>query len=69
MFVDTLAQHVVDVMNNEISEQLLDDWNNSNLDEGQDYAEFKFMEFASDDLKKQYNEYYGYVEGDDYFLC
>ena len=69
MFIDTLAQHVVDVMNDEISEQLLDDWNNSNLDEGQDYAEFKFMEFASDDLKKQYNDYYGYVEGDDYFLC
>ena len=69
MFIDTLAQHVVDVMNDEISEQLLDDWNNSNLDEGQEYAEFKFMEFASDDLKKQYNEYYGYVEGDDYFLC
>jgi hypothetical protein len=69
MFIDTLAQHVVDVMNDEISEQLLDDWNNSNLDEGQEYAEFKFMEFASDDLKKQYNEYYGYVEGDEYFLC
>jgi hypothetical protein len=69
MFVDTLAQHVVDVMNNEISEQLLEDWSNNNLDEGEAYAEFKFMEFASDDLKKQYNEYYGYVEGDDYFLC
>jgi hypothetical protein len=69
MFVDTLAQHVVDVMNNEISEQLLEDWSNNNLDEGEAYAEFKFMEFASDDLKKQYNEYYGYVEGDEYFLC
>jgi hypothetical protein len=69
MFTDDMNQMLVDSIENDIKEQLFDDWNNSNLDEGEEYAEFKFMEFAPDNVRQSYNEYYGYVEGDDYFLC
>ena len=68
-FIDTIAEHITGAMQQEIGEELFDQWSNNNLDEGSDYAEFKFMEFASDDLKEQYNKYYGYTEGDDYYLC
>ena len=47
---------------------LVYDWSNKNLDEGSDYAEWQFMAYASDELKQQYNEYYGYIEGDEYCL-
>jgi hypothetical protein len=26
------------------------------------------MQYASDGLKQQYNEYYGYIEGDEFLL-
>ena len=52
----------------EIGEELFDQWSANNLDEGEAYAEFMFMRFASDDLKQQYNEYYGYIEGDEFLL-
>lgn len=69
MFTEDMNQMLVDSIENDIKEQLFDDWNNNNLDEGEEYAEFKFMEFAPDNVRQSYNEYYGYVEGDDYFLC
>jgi hypothetical protein len=68
-FLEDVNQMVIDAVYQDIAEQLLEDWINNNLDEGSEYAEFKFMEFASNELRQQYNEYYGYKEGDDYFLC
>jgi len=68
-FIDTVAEHITGAMIQEIGEELFEQWSYNNLDEGEDYAEFRFMEFASDDLKKQYNDFYGYTEGDDYYLC
>ena len=67
-FIDTVAEHITGAMQQEIAEQLFDDWSNKNLDEGSDYAEWQFMAYASDELKQQYNEYYGYIEGDEYCL-
>lgn len=67
-FIDTVAEHITGAMQQEIAEQLFEDWNNANLDEGSDYAEWQFMAYASDELKQQYNEYYGYIEGDEYLL-
>jgi hypothetical protein len=55
-------------MQQEIGEELFDQWSANNLDEGEAYAEWQFMKYASDDLKQQYNEYYGYIEGDEYLL-
>ena len=68
LFIDTVAEHITGAMQQEIAEQLFEDWNNANLDEGSDYAEWQFMAYASDELKQQYNEYYGYIEGDEYLL-
>ena len=67
-FIDTVAEHITGAMQQEIAEQLFEDWNNANLDEGSDYAEWQFMAYASDELKQQYNEYYGYIEGDEFLL-
>ena len=67
-FIDTLAEHITGAIQQEISEDLFDQWSNKNLDEGPDYAEHMFMQYASDGLKQQYNEYYGYIEGDEFLL-
>jgi len=67
-FIDTIAEHITGAIQQEIGEELFDQWSANNLDEGEAYAEFMFMRFASDDLKQQYNEYYGYIEGDEFLL-
>ena len=67
-FIDTVAEHITGAMQQEIAEELFDDWSNNNCDEGPEYAEHQFMAYASDDLKKQYNEFYGYTEKDEYYL-
>ena len=69
MFTDNMNEMLIGSIEYDIKEQLFDDWNNSNLDEGEEYAEFKFMEFAPDNVRQSYSEYYGYKEGDEYFLC
>lgn len=69
MFTDNMNQMLLDAIQADIEQQLFEDWSNNNLDEGEEYAEFKFMEFAPDNVRQSYNEYYGYKEGDDYFLC
>ena len=68
-FIDTIAEHITGAMMQEIGESLFDQWSYNNLEEGEEYAEYRFMEYASPELQKQYNEYYGYKEGDEYYLC
>jgi hypothetical protein len=68
-FTDTLGEHILGAIQVDIEEQLFEQWNDRNLDEGSEYAEFKFMEFAPDNVKQSYNEYYGYKEGDEFYLC
>ena len=68
-FLEDVNQMVIDAVYQDIAEQLLDDWINSNLDEGEEYAEREFMAYASIELKQQYNEYYGYTEKDEFYLC
>jgi hypothetical protein len=67
-FIDTIAEHKVALLQKEIGEELFDQWSYNNLEEGEAYAEFRFMEYASRELKQQYNEYYGYIEGDEFCL-
>ena len=68
-FIDTVAEHITGAMIQEISEDLFENWSNACLDEGEDYAEREFMAYGSPELKKQYNEFYGYTEKDEYYLC
>jgi len=60
MFTDNMNQMLLDAIQADIEQQLFEDWSNNNLDEGEEYAEFKFMEFAPDNVRQSYNEYYGY---------
>ena len=69
LFIDTVAEHITGAMQQEIGEELYDQWSNKNCDEGPEYAEYEFMAYASPELKQQYNLYYGYTEKDEYYLC
>jgi hypothetical protein len=67
-FTDTVGEHILGAIQVDIEQALFEDWNNANLDEGEAFAEYKFMQFAPDNLKQSYNEYYGYIEGDEFCL-
>ena len=67
-FTDTVGEHILGAIQVDIEQSLFEDWNQSNLDEGAEFAEYKFMQFAPLNLKQSYNEYYGYVEGDEFYL-
>ena len=67
-FTDTLGEHILGAIQVDIEEHLFEQWNQSNLDEGTEYAEFRFIQFAPDNVKQSYNEFYGYKEGDEYYV-
>lgn len=69
MFTDNLGEHILGAIQVDIEEHLFEQWNNSNLDEGVEYAENKFISFAGPVIKQSYNEFYGYKEGDEFYLC
>lgn len=69
MFTDDMNEMLVAAIQNDIEEHLYQQWNDKNLDEGVEYAEFEFMQFAPDNVKQSYNEFYGYKEGDEFYLC
>jgi hypothetical protein len=60
---------VIDAIYSEIGEQLVEDWTNSNLDEGQLYADFRFAEMSSDNyIKGRFNLFYDLKPEDQYYL-
>jgi hypothetical protein len=67
-FIDTIAEHIAGAMQQEIAEELFEQWVNNNLDEGQEYAEHEFMGYASPELQKQYNEFYNLDPKDQYYF-
>ena len=68
-FTDTVGEHLLGAIQVDIEQHLFEQWNDRNLDEGSEYAEWQFMSYAPDTLKESYNEYYGYKEGDEFYLC
>ena len=68
-FTDTVGEHILGAIQVDIEQHLFEQWNDKNLDEGSEYAEWQFMSFAPDNLKQSYNEYYGYTEKDEFYLC
>lgn len=68
MFSDNINQMVLDGIQSDISDELFEQWNNTNIDEGMEYAEYQFFSFATPDIKQAYNEFYGYTEKDEYYL-
>jgi len=43
LFSDRIGEHILGAIQVDIEEQLFEDWNNSNLDEGNLYAEWRFF--------------------------
>ena len=68
-FLEDVNQMVIDACYQDIAEQLLEDWINSNLDEGQYYADKQFAEMSGDKfVQSEFNKFYNLTESDeDYF--
>ena len=66
---DNVNEMVIGAVFDDIANQLLDDWIQSNLDEGQYYADMQVAYRSGDKyLQKLFNEFYNLKEGDeDYF--
>ena len=68
MFTDTIAEHITGAIQQEIGEELFDQWSYNNLEEGPEYAEHAFMAYASPELQKEYNEFYNLSKTDDFYF-
>jgi hypothetical protein len=68
-FLEDVNQMVIDAIYQEIAEQLLDDWINNNLNEGQYYADKQFAEMSGDKfIFEQFNKFYELKEGDSDYM-
>jgi hypothetical protein len=68
-FLENENQMVIDATYQEIGEMLVEDWINSNLDEGQLFADFRFAEMSDNNyLKGRFNQFYDLKAGDQYYL-
>ncbi len=68
-FLENENQMVIDAELQEIAEQLLDDWMNSNLDEGQLYADWRIADMSSSNyLKGRFNQHYDLTPDNQYYL-
>ena len=69
-FLEDVNQMVIDAVYQEIAEQLLEDWINNNLDEGQYYADKQFAEMSGDKfIQDEFNKFYELKEGDEGYIC
>ena len=68
-FLENENQMIIDAIYQEIGEMLVEDWVQSNLDEGQMYADFRFAEMSdSDYIKGRFNQFYNLTAADQYYL-
>ena len=68
-FLEEENQMVIDAELQEIAEQLLDDWIQSNLDEGVMYADYQFASMSdSNYLKGRFNLFYDLKPEDQYYI-
>ena len=68
-FLENENQMVIDAEYSAIGEQLVEDWVNSNLNEGQLYADYCFAEMAdSNYLKGMFNLFYDLKPGEQYYI-
>jgi hypothetical protein len=68
-FLDDENQMVVDATVIEIGQKLFEDWNDSNLDEGTFYADWRIAQLSDDNyLKGKFNQFYNLTpEDEEYF--
>ena len=68
-FLENENQMVIDAEYSYIGEQLVEDWVNSNLDEGVYYADKCFAEMCeSNYLKGRFNQFYDLKPGDEDYI-
>ena len=68
-FLDDENQMLIDATLSEIGEQLVEDWINNNLDEGQLYSDYRIAEMSSSNyLKDKFNKFYNLNPDDQYYL-
>lgn len=68
-FLDEENQMLIDATLTEIGEQLLEDWMNSNLDEGQLYSDQQIALMSGDKyLKDKFNKFYNLTPTDKEYL-
>lgn len=68
-FLDDMPQHILDSEIQDISEQLFDEWMDSNLNDGQFWADRRFAEMSLSKYTKQaFNSFYGLTEEDEEYL-
>ena len=67
-FSETISDVIVDDIQIQIGEHLFGQWHEANRKQSIAYSEFQFFAFAEEDIKAEYNEFYGYEEGDEFYL-
>ena len=68
-FLENENQMVIDAELQEIADQLLDDWINSNLDEVQLYSDWRIADMSSSNyLKGRFNLFYDLNPEDQYYI-
>ena len=68
-FLENENQMVIDAEMSEIADQLLEDWIQSNLDEGQLYSDWRIADMSSSNyLKGRFNLFYDLNPDDQYYL-
>ena len=68
-FLENENQMIIDATMQEIAEQLLDNWLDSNLNEGQLYSDWQIAEMSSDIyLKQRFNLFYELTPDDQYYV-
>ena len=68
-FLENENEMIVDATMQEIAEQLLDNWLDSNLNEGQLYSDWCIADMSdSDYLKQRFNLFYELTPEDQYYI-
>ena len=68
-FLENENQMVIDAEMQTIADQLLDDWIQSNLDEGQFWSDYQIASMSdSNYLKGRFNQFYDLKPEDQYYL-
>ena len=68
-FLDDMPQHILDSEIQDIAMEMFDSWMDSNLNDGQFWADFRFAEMSNTkEIKKAFNTFYGLTEEDEEYL-
>ena len=67
-FLDRQTDMINDLIIDDIKNDLFQHWIDSAYQEGAEYAEFKIMQYASEELQQKYNEHYSLTMDDEYYF-